>query len=232
MSVLRHLVAQPAPRGLQPARRREPAGQPRSRADHCRAACRRRDRKQTTPTGSTSSRKAIRSSPRSSATASSPTDVAPNTASVRPSICINDPTEREVRDGHATSLSPASAPRATAARRTPGRRSRRLGAPGRTRRRRAHRRRRRRAGHQPGRDYESIAADMGLRPRWVRSLPAEGRMSAWPSIGLPPAIATGERTPWPLVYGNDGATAITGAPTAAAGEGVRHGHRPHRCPTA
>ncbi|QZS59519.1 thiolase family protein [Rhodococcus opacus] len=55
--------------------------------------------------------------------------------------------------------------------------------------------------------YESIAADMRLRPRWVSSLPAEGRMCGVAVHQAAAAIATGEAHTVALVYGNDGATA-------------------------
>ncbi|GAA1848958.1 thiolase family protein [Pseudonocardia ailaonensis] len=65
--------------------------------------------------------------------------------------------------------------------------------------------------------YETVASDMGLRPRWVSGLPAEGRMAGVAVSQAVAAIAAGECSTVALVYGNDGATA--GATYGGAGEG-------------
>jgi acetyl-CoA acetyltransferase len=65
--------------------------------------------------------------------------------------------------------------------------------------------------------YEEIATDMGLRPRWVSSLPAQGRMCGVAIHQAVAAIATGEAHTVALVYGNNGATA--GATYGGGGEG-------------
>lgn len=55
--------------------------------------------------------------------------------------------------------------------------------------------------------YEAVAAMMSLRPRWVASLPAEGRMTGPAIQQAVTAIATGQCHRVALVYGNNGATA-------------------------
>lgn len=65
--------------------------------------------------------------------------------------------------------------------------------------------------------YEAIASDMGLRPRWVTSLPAQGRMAGAAVHQAVTAIATGQCSTVALVYGNDGATAK--ATYGGSGEG-------------
>ncbi|MFC9840271.1 thiolase family protein [Rhodococcus sp. NPDC127530] len=55
--------------------------------------------------------------------------------------------------------------------------------------------------------YEAVASMMGLRPRWVASLPAEGRMTGPAIQQAVTAIAAGQCHRVALVYGNNGATA-------------------------
>jgi acetyl-CoA acetyltransferase len=69
--------------------------------------------------------------------------------------------------------------------------------------------------------YETVASDMGLRPRWVSGLPAEGRMAGIAVAQAVAAIAAGECSTVALVYGNDGATA--GATYGGSGEGYGTG---------
>ncbi|MGW0163007.1 thiolase family protein [Mycobacterium sp. NPDC003323] len=52
--------------------------------------------------------------------------------------------------------------------------------------------------------YESVAARMGIEPRWTAQLPAEGRMTGVAIQLAVAAIATGSASTVALVYGNNG----------------------------
>lgn len=52
--------------------------------------------------------------------------------------------------------------------------------------------------------YETIAARMGMQPRWTAQLPAEGRMTGVAIQLAVTAIATGSASTVALVYGNNG----------------------------